>query len=481
MQVARVFQWVLLGFLSLGFLAMVAGSGSMAFSSSPTEGSVGEVWSDALDEMPDATEPQEYSDFDYSHFVDDPSPEILDQFSDSNAFLASSGLLMVIGIFGFVLMTAAVAERPSGRFAGLTVGGTLAMVGVAFWLFGFNTAYPGDFALGGLLPAGVGGPVLIETNSPGLDYGMGMTMVTDFFYQMLFAMTAALMVLGLAAGRYRTPTVVLTATAVGMFGFPLAACWLWGAGWLSSMNALDFAGSAMIHTLAGGAALALVVLARLCPAHGPGARLDRPPALRPDRRRKLKVWEVAIYVIGLLVFLMLVGGANAGSVLSDDIPVVAAVLNNTLAAVGGGLAVAAIVSIFLARRSRWVIAGIGTLAGWAAICAPADCATVQQAAGIGAVAGGLAALVAWAMDLGRFDDPMGVIPISLVGGAVGVLSVGLFYEDGGFLPQVMLLLATSVLGFTLAASIGLLTWLCGILWDGNEPVAKTEVATPSAG
>jgi Amt family ammonium transporter len=236
---------------------------------------------------------------------------------------------------------------------------------------------------------------------------------------------------------------------------------------------MDFAGSGMVHMLAGGAAVALVLLARVCSPAGPGF------APQPGSRAlewigpKLSPIAAVLFLLGALIFILLIVGVNAGSVLSSDAPVVAAVLNATTCAVAGGLVASAAVSMLLARRSRLLIVVSGALAGWAAVCGPADSVNSVQALSMGLMAGGLGTCLLWLMDRHGFDDPFGVVAISLVGGCIGMLSVGIISPDASILVQVLAAASIGGIGFGIGASIGLIAWLAGVLCE--PPAMATPV------
>jgi len=462
MTTVRLIHRILSALSAVIGMVLVLFFATKAFRSVPDVEDVDYGWGDVAEAVQGATEPAEYSDFDY---LAEGGPEVLDDFAADNGFVASTGLQMLCGLVGLGLMYTALARRSSGRWVMLHLAALLGVVLFAFWLFGFNLAYPGSFALGGVVPDGLVGPVWEDPAEDLFGYGMSFTIWTDFFYQALYAVLAGALVLSLCAGRYRTPTVMIVSIAVASLAFPLTTSWLWGGGWLSTIGARDFAGSAMVHLLAGGAALALVVLARVCPPAGPGFQPMPGSRVVPPVGLKLTTGSWVMFVAGALVFLLLVVGVNAGSVLSNDTPVVAAVLNATTCCVVGGALTAGLISLALARRARVVIVVIGALGGWAAICAPADVVTSGQAFGIGCVAGGLGACLVYALDRLGFDDPFGVVPICLLGGTVGMIAAGMFAEDVSLLVQLVAAGSVAAVGIALGGSLGLFAWLAKVLCE----------------
>lgn len=484
MNAARTVQWILLGLASVGCIVLVTVFAGMAYDLPGDESPAADSgWSEVLSAVPEAGEPADYQDgiiFDGSL---EPGPEEKAFFSRSNRFMGSSGVFMLLGLVSYGFVIAASARRRSGRFAPLAVLGTGGVILGSYWLFGFNTSYPGDFAMGGLLPARLGGPVLPDDALDDIyAYGLAFTMWTDFFYQAAFAMSSGVFVTGLLAGHFRTPLVVCAAIAAGSLGFPIAVSWLWGAGWLLNLGAYDFAGAGPVHLLAGGTGLALVLLARVCPPLAPwqmhtmrsGSSLSR--AL--PRMRMGPGW-LAVFWLAAAGFLLLPLGMQAGSVLALDTPVVASVLHNTVLCLGGAITTAGLVSIPLALRPRAVILFVAGLAGLAAICGPADLLHGHQAAILGVVVGAVSAVLLWTLDRFGFDDPLGLVAAHLAGGLIGMVVAGLASPDTPLPVQLVASVSFATLGLTIGACTGLLGWLTGLLWTPGTPSAPP--ALPEAG
>jgi len=484
MKAARLVQWILLAVASLGFLLLVLVFADRAFDtpdSVPTPVD-GYGWAEVLAELPSAAGPADYRDLPFGNTA--PTEEDMRFFSRSNGFVASSGVLMILGLLGYATMIAALARRPSGRFAPLAVLGAGGAVLLAYWLVGFNTAYPIDTILDGVLPAAIGGP-LMEPHFTGddvFDYGLAFTIWTDFFYQAIYAVSCGTFVIGLLAGSYRTPMVVLAAIAAGAFAFPLASMWLWGGGWLMNLGAVDFAGSGIVHLTAGGVGLALVALARLCPplapwqihaAHGADlARRDPPP-------RSLNPPALLAFLAGTTLFLLLPLGMQAGSVLSVDVPVVAKVLHNTLLAILAATAAAALLALRLAARPRPVILVLGALAGVVAVAGSGDMLSSVQSLVLGLVAGSLAALLLWLGDRHGVDDPLGIVAVHFTGGAIGLIAAGVVDPGVPLVAQLVAAASYAILGLALGACLGLLGWMLGLLWTPGGRSTPPAAATPN--
>jgi Amt family ammonium transporter len=476
LKVARLIQWLLLGLASIACIGLVLFFSSLASGHLGDDAPAETGWSEVFSSVLQADERAEYQDELVFDGAADPTPEAAEFFSRSDRFVRSSGVLMLIGLVGFGLVIAVTARRPSGRFAPLAVLGASGVILGSYWLFGFNFSYPIDFLLGGLMPAGLGGPVLLSdpTFEDTYGYGLAFTMWTDFFYQAAFAISSGVFVTGLLAGRFRTPLVVCTAIATGSLGCPIATCWLWGAGWLFDLGAYDFAGAGPVHLLAGGVGLALVFLARIFPPLAPWRMASMTPGSSLSREfpnGRMSPARMIAFILASAIFLLLPLGMQAGSVLALDTPVVASVLHNTLMCLGGSMASAAIISIPLARRPRGIVIFVAALAGFAAVCAPSDVINGGQAAILGLVVGAVSAVVLWTLDRFGFDDPLGLVAANLVGGVIGMGVAGLVAEEASLFVQIIASIAFMGLGVTIGTLAGLIGWMTGFLWTPDSPVS----------
>ncbi|MGE9269484.1 MAG: hypothetical protein ACQKBU_01665 [Verrucomicrobiales bacterium] len=402
--------------------------------------------------------------------------EVAELFGISNRFMVCSALQIMVGLVALGLMFSAIAQRRSGRWIWLSLGGVVAVVLLGFFLFGFSLAYPGEFSMGGLVSAELPAPVLSSMGefADPYDYGLPFTLWTDFLYQSLYAILAAALVMSLAAGQFRVPTLMLIASAVGVFGFPLVTSWLWGGGWLHGLGAYDFAGSAMLHLLAGGAAFALVFLARILPPASPG--FAAPTGAGRVKRKPLRLTRgsLGLYVIGAVWFVALIFGVNAGSVLAWDVPVVAAVIRATAGAMLGGAAVALVIGQYFAGRPVIMVTIAGGLAGWAAVSACADSCSFVHGLAVGSVAGAGGAMMLGMLDRFGFDDPFGVLAVSLVGGGVGMMAAGILVHDTNLFVQMLATTAVTSVGVALGGSLGLCAWLARVLCEAPEVVLPVE-------
>jgi Amt family ammonium transporter len=248
----------------------------------------------------------------------------------------------------------------------------------------------------------------------------GMPLFVFLFFQLVFAATAATIVSGAVAERARLGTFFLfTAAAVAVI-YPIVGHWVWGGGWLSSLGFHDFAGSTVVHAVGGGMALAgaLVVGPRL-------GKYDKEGGARP-----LPAHNFPLAALGVLILWLGWFGFNGGSTLAADPAVIAPVILVTnLSAAAGFLAALAHVRL----RTKMLdlsMALNGALAGLVAITAGCDVIAPAEAMLVGALAGIAVVEGVFLLERLRIDDPVGAVPVHLLCGLLGTLSVGLFASSG---------------------------------------------------
>lgn len=286
---------------------------------------------------------------------------------------------------------------------------------------GFNFMYPG-FEIGvsmdfvGFSGWGIHLPEGGET----VAYNAGMTYWTDFLFQAMFAATAATIVSGAVAERIKLMSFMVFSIMFTAFIYPIIGSWKWGGGWLNTLGFLDFAGSTLVHSVGGWAALAGVILL--------GARYGK---YEKGNIKPIQGHNMTSAVIG--AFLLWLGwfGFNGGSVLSAEPGVVSRVLVMTCISGSAG-AIAAAFTIFAINKNfdlSMVLNGI--LAGLVGITAGADQMGVLDSIIIGLVSGVLVVGSVIMFDKFRLDDPVGALSVHLVCGIWGTAAVGVFGAKAG--------------------------------------------------
>ena len=295
---------------------------------------------------------------------------------------------------------------------------------VLYAVVGFNLMYPGSF-IAGVIPDyfvdlfGINPP---ENGMTAAYANGGYTYWTDFLFQGMFAATAATIVSGAVAERVKLGAfMIFTIIYVGVV-YPITGSWKWGAGWLDQLGFYDFAGSTLVHSVGGWAALVAVYLL--------GARIGK--FKKDGSIGAIPGHNVPFATAGVLILWLGWFGFNGGSVLSADPGLTSKVLVTTsLAAASGGLS-AFLVSLFKYKQYDLSMFLNGILGGLVGITAGADVMSVMDSVIIGFIAGALIVLGVALVDKMRLDDPVGAIAVHLINGIWGTLAVGIFGDLAGW-------------------------------------------------
>jgi Amt family ammonium transporter len=302
---------------------------------------------------------------------------------------------------------------------------------------GFNLMYPGfeEGASGFLKFAGFG----IEAPDGGMTSAYadsGYTWWTDFLFQGMFAATAATIVSGAVAERIKLNSFMLfTILYVGLV-YPIIGSWKWGGGFLDQWGFYDFAGSTLVHSVGGWAALIAVYLL--------GARIGK---FSPDGKPKaIPGHNIPLAAAGVLILWLGWFGFNGGSVLSADPELTSLTLVTTcLAAAAGGIS-SSIVSNLLYKNFDLTMFMNGVLGGLVGITAGADQMSPMDAIFIGTIAGIIIVFGISFIDKLKLDDPVGAIAVHLICGIWGTLAVGVFGEMAGIDQFITQLIGVGIVG-----------------------------------
>jgi Amt family ammonium transporter len=296
--------------------------------------------------------------------------------------------------------------------------------------------YPGEAFAGGFFGFAGFGLTLPEGGLTAAYADGAYTYWTDFLFQGMFAATAATIISGAVAERVRLSSFLACATVYVAFVYPMVGMWHWGGGWLAERGFHDFAGSTLVHSVGGWAALAGVMVL--------GPRLGKYDG---DETNPIMGHNLPLATIG--AFLLWFGwfGFNGGSVLSADPAAVSLVSVTTTLAASAGVVTAALASAVLQKKPDLSMALNGALAGLVGITAGADVVSVGGSVVIGAIAGVVVVCSVIGLDKARLDDPVGAISVHLVCGVWGTLAVGLFADDKSFVAQLIGVAAVGALCF----------------------------------
>ena len=285
-----------------------------------------------------------------------------------------------------------------------------------YYAFGFNLMYPGfeDGDAGILKFAGFG--IAAPENGMTVDYASGgYTWWTDFLFQGMFAATAATIVSGAVAERIKIGSfMIFTVIYVGLV-YPIVGAWKWGGGFLDSWGFYDFAGSTLVHSVGGWAALVAITLL--------GARIGK---FKDGKAQAIPGHSIPMATAGVLILWLGWFGFNGGSVLSADPELTSLVLVTTsLAAAAGGFG-AMITSTILYKNLDLTMFLNGILGGLVGITAGADLMSPNEAVIIGFLAGIIIVGGVALVDKLKLDDPVGAVAVHLICGIWGTLAVGIF-------------------------------------------------------
>ncbi len=249
----------------------------------------------------------------------------------------------------------------------------------------------------------------------------GVPLMAKFFFQLVFAGTAATIVSGAVGGRIKYFSFILFSLAMAIVLYPITGHWIWGGGYLAGKGFLDFAGSTVVHSVGGWAALTGAMI--LGPRFGKFGAKGQINAI-PGHNMTSAVTGVLVLWLGWFGFnpgstmgVSADGGATAAHV---------AITTNTAAAVGT-LAATFLSWLYLGKPDLGMTLN-GCLAGLVAITAPCAFVSVGSSVIIGLVGGVLVVFATIGMDKLGIDDPVGAVPVHLCNGVFGTLAVGLFAD-----------------------------------------------------
>ncbi|MDA9886664.1 ammonium transporter [Flavobacteriaceae bacterium] len=302
------------------------------------------------------------------------------------------------------------------NFFVITVGLLLYAIG------GFNLMYPGfeEGSMGILKFAGWG----IAAPDGGMTAAYadgGYTWWTDFLFQGMFAATAATIVSGAVAERIKLSAFMIFAIVYVGLVYPIVGAWKWGGGFLDVMGFYDFAGSTLVHSVGGWAALVAIFLL--------GARIGKFD--KDGKSLAIPGHNLPLAAAGVLILWLGWFGFNGGSVLSADPALTSLTLVTTcLAAAAGGVA-SAIFSFIMYKNYDLTMFMNGILGGLVGITAGADQMSPGDAVIIGLIAGVIIVLGVALIDKLKLDDPVGAVAVHLICGIWGTLAVGIFGAMAG--------------------------------------------------
>jgi len=352
-------------------------------------------------------------------------------------------LLFLIGGFLVFWMAAGFAMLEAGlvRSKNVTMQLTknialFSLAAIFYYLIGYGLMYPGDgWLMEGVL--GAIGPAVLEAVGIAPEAADDLSYAatgSDFFFQLMFCAATASIVSGTLAERIKLwPFLVFTILLTGII-YPVQASWKWGGGFLDAMGFLDFAGSTVVHSVGGWAALVGAII--LGPRIGKYAKDGK---VTPIPGSNLALATLGTFILWLGWF-----GFNGGSQLAlgsvGDAADVSRIFANTNTAAAGGAIAALIASQLMFRKPDLTMVLNGALAGLVSITAEPLTPSLGAATLIGAVGGVIVVFAVPMLDRLKIDDVVGAIPVHLFAGIWGTLAVPLTNGDASFGTQIVSIL-----------------------------------------
>ena len=314
---------------------------------------------------------------------------------------------------------------------------------IMYWFMGFNLMYPGEFNgyVGSFFSPTVLDPVGVAAADAALDYA---SVGSDFFFQLVFVAATASIVSGALAERIKLwPFLIFVIVLTGVM-YPISGSWQWGGGWLSEMGFSDFAGSTVVHSVGGWAALASAIVL------GPRLGKYKDGRVNPMPGSKLALATLGTFILWLGWF-----GFNGGSQLAmgtvGDVSDVSRIFANTNMAAAAGAVTALIMTQIMFKKPDLTMVLNGALAGLVSITAEPLAPSLFGALWIGAVGGIIVVVTVPMLDKFKIDDVVGAIPVHLFAGIWGTIAVVFYNGDASLVTQLTGIIAYGV--FTFVASL----------------------------
>ncbi len=364
-----------------------------------------------------------------------------------------AGFLVFFMAAGFAMLEAGLVRSKNVAMQLTKNIALFSIAAIMYWLVGFNTMYPGDFngyfAIGGQT---VLDPVGVAAADAALDYA---SVGSDFFFQLVFVAATASIVSGAVAERIKLwPFLAFVIVLTGIM-YPISGSWQWGGGWLSEMGFSDFAGSTVVHSVGGWAALAGVLVL--------GPRIGK---YKDGRVNPIPGSNLALATLGTFILWLGWFGFNGGSQLAmgtvGDVSDVSRIFANTNMAAAAGAVAALILTQVMYKKVDLTMVLNGALAGLVSITAEPLAPTLFGALWIGAVGGVIVVFAVPFLDKLKIDDVVGAIPVHLFAGIWGTIAV-IFYGEASLMTQltgiiaygVFTFVASLILWFILKATVGI--------------------------
>ena len=360
--------------------------------------------------------------------------------SDETAYILNSLLFLICGFLvmwmaaGFCMLESGLVTSKSVSTIAAKNIGLYSIAGIMFWLCGYNLAY-------GISEGGYIGTFTPWSDAS--DISKGYSDTSDWFFQMVFSATTISIVSGTLAERIKIwPFFIFAAILTGII-YPIEMGWQWGGGYLSTLGFSDFAGSTLVHSSGGAAALAGAIIL--------GPRLNRFKNGQVEPLEPYAASSIPLATLGTFILWLGWFGFNGGSQLAmgsfDDVNSIARIFMNTNLAAAAGVVVAAVLTRVVYDKTDVVQMLNGALGGLVAITAEPFMPSPIIAIIVGGIGGAIVVFGSQLLIRIQIDDVVGAIPVHMFAGIWGTLAVVISNTEVSLGAQVIGILAVNIFVF----------------------------------
>ena len=366
------------------------------------------------------------------------TPAMAQEMPEHGVFIMNSllflfgGVLVMFMACGFCMLEVGLVRAKNTTMQLTKNVALFSIAAIGYYAIGYNLMYPlGSWSVDGIL-SGVMGVAAMEAvgvapeAADDLSYA---STASDYFFQLMFCAATASIVSGTVAERIKLWPFLLFTLILTALIYPFQASWKWGGGFLDEMGFLDFAGSTVVHSVGGWAALAGALVL--------GARTGK---YRDGRVVPMPGANLPLATLGMFILWLGWFGFNGGSQLAmgtiSDVADVSRIFSNTNAAAAGGALVALIMTQLMYKKADLTMVLNGALAGLVSITAEPLTPSLGMATIIGGIGGAIVVFSVPLLDKFKIDDVVGAIPVHLIAGIWGTLAVVITNQDANLGTQV---------------------------------------------
>ncbi|MEX2518357.1 MAG: ammonium transporter [Paracoccaceae bacterium] len=361
-----------------------------------------------------------------------------------------TGFLVMFMACGFSMLEAGLVRSKNVTMQLTKNVALFSLAAIFYYLIGYKLMYPGDgWSIAGYLGdfgAAVLEPVGLAATETDLTYA---SVGSDFFFQLMFCATTASIVSGALAERIKLWPFLAFIVVLTALIYPIQASWKWGGGFLDGMGFLDFAGSTVVHSVGGWAALAGALIL--------GPRLGK---YKDGRVNPMPGSNLTLATLGMFILWLGWFGFNGGSQLymnsAGNVADISRIFANTNTAAAGGALAALIMTQVLYKKVDLTMVLNGALAGLVSITAEPLTPGLGAATLIGAVGGVIVVLAVPFLDKLKIDDVVGAIPVHLCAGIWGTIAVVLTNPDASIVTQLTSIVIVGIFVFVVSGAVWLI-------------------------